>query len=137
MKRNLSQLYNPTIYFEFECPKCSSAIPYRSVRINFKNGYKTQEFECSTCGSVLCVSRFYAWCVFIGTVAALLAIVLALSAMNVRPWWLLALAALILWTIVGILESMYLKWLFPPKIEYYHPDGLTITLPGRKSKTTK
>jgi hypothetical protein len=137
MKRNLSQLYNPTIYFEFECPNCAAAIPYLNVKIDFKTGYKTNEFECSACRISLCVSRSYAWCVLVGTLAALVAIILALKALNVRPWWILVVAALVLWKIVGMLESVYLKWLFPPKIEYYYPDGPSLTQPRRKSNLTK
>jgi|SRR5271156_6696845 len=135
MKRNLSQLYNPTIYFEFECPNCSSPIPYLSVRITFKTRCETDDFVCPACGTLLCVPRFYAWCVFLGTLAELVAIVLALTAINVRPWWLLAVVALILWKVLGMLEALYLKWLIPPKIEFYYPDGPTLTPPNRKRPT--
>jgi hypothetical protein len=124
MKRNLSQLYNPTKYFQFECPKCGSAIPYLDVRIGFGLGYRTNTFECSACKSLLCVSRIYLWFVFLGIVGFSLAIT---AALRLHIWWLFGVVALVASQIVALLAGLYVKWLFPPKIQFYISDDLSFT----------
>jgi predicted RNA-binding Zn-ribbon protein involved in translation (DUF1610 family) len=124
MKRNLSQLYDPTKYFQFECPKCGSAIPYLDVKIGFGLRYVTQPFECSACESLLCVSRIYLWFVFLGIVGVSLAIT---AALRVRPWWLFGVVALVASQVIAMLAGAYVKWLFPPKIHFYISDDLSFT----------
>ena len=132
MKRNLAQLFNPTKYVEFQCPSCGSSIPYLDVKITFGLGYATEYFECSTCRSALCVSRIYVWSVFIATLIFGIFTVAALKYLGVRPWWFLGIVALVVWRIVGMAEGLYLKWLFPPRIELRYPGGPAMTFPRRR-----
>lgn len=123
MKRSLSQLYNPGKYYSFECPVCRSTIPYLHVRIGFGRGYVTQPFQCETCKAQLCVSRTYLWCVFVSTLIGLL---IAPTLLGIQPWYLFALVALASFPIVATLVGMYAKWLFPPRLKRYVPEGLSL-----------
>ena len=113
MKSSLNQLYEPWNYVSFVCPKCGSPISYFEVKISFGRGYAANDFKCSACESVLCVSRSYLWSVFLGTLALAFGITFAT---RVRPWWLFGVAAFVAWLFVSWLAGMYVKWLFPPKI---------------------
>jgi hypothetical protein len=118
MKRNLAQLYNPIKYFHLECPKCSSEIDYLDVKIGFKLRYETDYWECTACKSLLCVSRVYAWSIFLGTLAVALMITWALE---IHSWFLFIPVAVVAWLIVAMFAGAYVKWLFPPKIQLYSP----------------
>jgi hypothetical protein len=114
MKRDIRQLYNPTKYFAFQCPRCGSSIPYLDVRIDFGIGFTTTPFECRSCKAVLSVSRRYIWAVFVSMV--ILSLIVP-TIFRVHPWWLFLLAVLLCSQIVGQLTGLYAKWLFPPRLE--------------------
>ena len=124
MKRNLAQIYNPVKYFHFECPQCGSEIDYVDVKIGFKLRYETDSWECTACKSLLCVSRSYAWAIFLGTLALAL---ITTWAVSIRTWYLLILVAIMVWFIVLLFAAIYVKWLFLTRIRFYVPNDLSLS----------
>jgi hypothetical protein len=122
MKRHLQQLYDVRT-FTFKCPDCGATVPYFDVKIGFKLRYETDSFECTNCKSLLCVSRTYAWAVFLGTMGVAVGVV---EVLKVRPMWLFAVTALLAWVLVSMIAGIYVKWLFPPRILHYVSDDLAL-----------
>ena len=102
MKRHLYQLYDIRS-FTFACPDCDATIPYLDVKIGFKLRYETDFFQCANCKSLLCVSRPYAWSVFLGTMGVSVGVV---EVLRVHPMWLFAVAALLAWVLVTIRRNL-------------------------------
>lgn len=138
--RKSSQLAFPELV-KFPCPNCGKGIPNFSVQITVGhdlNGVPRWPFHCPACQALLCVSRVYRRSVAAGAIA--LALVIP-SVLGIRPWYFWLGAVVLSWILIGFLESVYVKVLFPPRILKYsgppiprildNPDDLPIN-PWRK-----
>jgi hypothetical protein len=113
--RKSTQLEHPDLV-SFPCPNCGDGIPNFSVLIHFGPYWTTVPFRCPGCRSLLCVPSRYRWLVLSGWTVLALAVPLALG---VSPWYLWLAAVVLLWILLGLLASVYVKILFPPKIVPY------------------
>ena len=107
----------------FKCPKCGGDLAYFDVVIHFGERWSTLPFQCPTCSSQLCVTKFYSWSVFLGI--SLLALAIP-SALRISPWFLWLGAVVLLWVILGSFAGAYVKVLFRPKVIRYYPDDLSL-----------
>jgi hypothetical protein len=111
----------------FRCPKCAADIFYYDVHIHFGRRWTKAPFRCSTCRSMLSVSRTYSACVFLGCL--LLAVVIP-SALRIGPWYVWVVSVFVLFALIVTQAAAYVKILFPPKITTYtapdDPDDFSI-----------
>jgi hypothetical protein len=99
------------------CPNCGTQIA------NFEVNAAGLPFVCHNCAMRLCVSRFYQRSVKAGCV--LLALLVALL-LGLHPWFLLLGFTFVVSLVFGAIAGVYVNIFFPPKIEIYVSDDLSL-----------
>ena len=117
--RKLIQLQHPDAV-TFACPNCGEGVLNFSIPIHFGTDWTWVPFHCPACQSVLYVSSTYRWSVLGGLTA--LALVVP-SVLQISSWYLWLGAAILSWSGLALLASVYVKVIFPPRIlKYDGPD---------------
>jgi hypothetical protein len=104
--------------FTLKCPNCASEIPNFQVTMFFVETevLTPAPFKCPTCGSLICISNFYARSLFAGR--AVLAFMIP-AIFRVHPWYLWLGVAVVSWIVITVLSSAYVKILFPPRLRVW------------------